>query len=386
MDVDTNKILVGVIPSYFDPFVDNEIDLDTDAIPASKVLSDDTAPHSLSGKSPFTPDLVTSSSSKTAFMTNEGPAFPSVAERFGWTHLLDCRHFALQIFTAWHGISDPKQFQSDVYDIFDTPSVDTLLSLLKQALAKYCTKKAQVFLKKKSNKQHQLCYAHTCISYTAGHVSDQRMEQGMAAMKANGKLKSYLSGCTYGEAVSRITQVAQDQDFTALKALQLCCENHKKVGLRYGDALKNSKVAAMKYSCVEQISQLCTTKFFVKETDAITIHCEVDLNSTVSWSGEQFQIVTGKSSYYLSTWMICSCACAAMQRIGMDIDKIDNVHPFFRIWYHPLWKEAIKSLQLSNYKNSPYVSLTHLEPTSNTAAQDPLSSITLEDTMRCFNS
>jgi hypothetical protein len=86
VDVDTNK-LVGGIPSFFYPFVDNEIDLDTDAIPESKVLSDDTVPHSLSFKSPFTPDLVTSSSSKTAFMTNECPAFPSVAECFGWIHV-----------------------------------------------------------------------------------------------------------------------------------------------------------------------------------------------------------------------------------------------------------------------------------------------------------
>ncbi len=176
----------------------------------------------------------------------------------------------------------------------------------------------------------------------------------MAAMKANGKLKSYLSGCTYGEAVSRISQVAQDQDVTALKELQMCRGDHKKVGLRYANALKNFKVAAMNYSCVEKISQLCTTKFFVKESDASTIHCEVDLNSTVFWRGEHFQIVTGTYLYYLSTWMICPCACAAMPRIGMDINKIDNVHPFFRIWYHPLRKEAIKSLKLSDYKDSPY--------------------------------
>jgi hypothetical protein len=129
--------------------------------------------------------------------------------------------------------------------------------------------------------------------------------------------------------------------------------------------LKNLKVVAMKYSCVEKISQLCTTQFFVK---ASTIHCEVDLNSTVSWRGEQFKIVTGSCSYYLSTRMICPCACVAMQRIGMDINKIDNVHPFYCIWYHPLWKEATKSLQLSNYKDSPYYSLTNLEPTSNVAA------------------
>jgi hypothetical protein len=62
----------------------------------------------------------------------------------------------------------------------------------------------------------------------------------MAAMKANGKLKSYLSGCTYGEAVSRISQVARDQDFTALKELQLCREDHKNVGLKRGEGVTTS--------------------------------------------------------------------------------------------------------------------------------------------------
>ncbi len=70
----------------------------------------------------------------------------------------------------------------------------------------------------------------------------------------------------------------------------------------------------------------------------------------------------------------------------MDIDRIDTVHPFYRVWYHPLWKEAIKSLYLSDYEDSPYYSLGCLEPTSNLPLQDPSSIITAEDTMRCFNS
>jgi len=77
-----------------------------------------------------------------------------------------------------------------------------------------------------------------------------------------------------------------------------------------------------------------------------------------------------------------------MQRFGKYIDKIDNVHPFYRIWYHPLWKEAIKSLQLHDYKDPPYNSLTQLESTSIASAHDPdpLSNIKLEDTMCCLNS
>ncbi len=83
-------------------------------------------------------------------------------------------------------------------------------------------------------------------------------------------------------------------------------------------------------------------QFIVKEADSSTACCEVDIDTNVSWRGDQFQIVTGTCSYYLSTRMICPCACAAMQRIGKDIDTIENVHPFYCIWYHPLWKEAIK--------------------------------------------
>jgi hypothetical protein len=75
------------------------------------------------------------------FMTDKGSAFPLVAERFSWTHLLDHRHFATQILSAWHGLSDPKKSQSDVYKLLDLPCVETMNSLLKQALSKYPTKR-----------------------------------------------------------------------------------------------------------------------------------------------------------------------------------------------------------------------------------------------------
>jgi hypothetical protein len=117
--VEQNKILVGGIPGYFDKFVDNEVDLVV-----------------VTGKQ----ELASVHKKKaTGFMTDEGPAFPLVSECFGWTHLLDRRHFATQILSAWHGLDDPQQFQSDVYKILDTPSVETMNLLPKQALSKYRT-------------------------------------------------------------------------------------------------------------------------------------------------------------------------------------------------------------------------------------------------------
>jgi hypothetical protein len=58
LDVDCKKIFVGGIPGYFDPFVDNEIDLNEDAIPASKVLSNETVTLNLTHKSSFAPDRI----------------------------------------------------------------------------------------------------------------------------------------------------------------------------------------------------------------------------------------------------------------------------------------------------------------------------------------
>jgi hypothetical protein len=211
--VTQNKVLVGAIPGYFDPFVDDEVDLvamdGEQALAPALTTSAEVHPNNpIGGFDPsadINVDLDAPSvhrKARTGFMTDEGSAFPLVAERFGWTHLLDCRHFATQILSAWHGLSDPKKFQSNVYETLDSPCVETINSLLKQALSKYCTNKAQAFLKKILDKQHQLCYSHTCRIFTAGHVSDQRMEQGMAAIKANGKLKSMHSKCNYGKAIS----------------------------------------------------------------------------------------------------------------------------------------------------------------------------------------
>jgi hypothetical protein len=45
-----------------------------------------------------------------------------------------------------------------------------------------------------------------------GKVFDQRMEEEMGYHEGQYKPKSYLSGCTHGGAVSRISQVVWDHD------------------------------------------------------------------------------------------------------------------------------------------------------------------------------
>jgi hypothetical protein len=47
------------------------------------------------------------------------------------------------------------------------------------------------------------------------------METGMADIKVNGKLKSMLNKCNHGEAISRISQCARDQDINSLGVLRV---------------------------------------------------------------------------------------------------------------------------------------------------------------------
>jgi hypothetical protein len=72
----------------------------------------------------------------------------------------------------------------------------------------------------------------------------------------------------------------------------------------------------MKYSFVKQMTQVCSTQLSVKESESSTVSCFVNLDTKISWIGEDFQIVTVTCLYYTSTWMIFPCACAAMQCIG----------------------------------------------------------------------
>jgi hypothetical protein len=66
-------------------------------------------------------------------------------------------------------------------------------SLLEGALSKYQTSKAQALLIKIAQKKHKLCYAYTCKTFTAGQVSDQRMEQGMASINSLTAMVPYMA-------------------------------------------------------------------------------------------------------------------------------------------------------------------------------------------------
>ena len=60
--------------------------------------------------------------------------------------------------------------------------------------------------------------------------------------------------------------------------------------------------------------------------------------------------------------MICECACAAATRLGVNIDDVKNVHPYWRIQRHPLWKDVLTTPGLPDYPESMYVKQDVMEP------------------------
>ena len=84
-------------------------------------------------------------------MTDEGPAFPILAEAMGWHHLLDRQHFIEELVLTWNETEDPAQYRSDIYSILNEACEEKLGCLMETALATYSTPKANAYIKKIAN-------------------------------------------------------------------------------------------------------------------------------------------------------------------------------------------------------------------------------------------
>ena len=145
-------------------------------VPSPDLSSNDRKSHSESGTTKDSFDH------QNAFMTDEGNAFPGVADHFGWRHLLDRKHFSEQILQSWGGLDGPQQYRDDMYRILDEVSMEKLDERLANARSSYTTAAAQTFFDKLNDLWHKLCFAYSQSSFTAGHVADQRCEGGMSTL------------------------------------------------------------------------------------------------------------------------------------------------------------------------------------------------------------
>jgi len=246
---DSLKVKTGAFDNYFCPFQDNEVDLsddeglsfqlqttgdlnmasvnvsDMEAI-KSKMVSPAAKSNSRSNNN----NNPEEEEEEITFISDQGAGFKEVAESEGWNHIYDRKHFANEIMKYWGGLEDPSKFRNDIYRILNTVDKSNLDELLTAALSEHRTEKAREFIQHISDLRGHLCFSHTGIHFSAGHVSDARSEGGMAAVKANGKIRKLLAQSTFDEGIERIFSVSRKRDIEARNELAELRREGKKFG------------------------------------------------------------------------------------------------------------------------------------------------------------
>ena len=128
----------------------------------------------------------------------------------------------------------------------DACPVQLYKELMFTARTKYTTPKSRNLLNKIKLYEGQLVHAFTSSHFTASHISTNRSEGMMSAIKANGVLKTFLCNATYQESLDRIRQVARFQDKIARDELIRCRKSNLMVGEKIRKSVEQSKILAMK--------------------------------------------------------------------------------------------------------------------------------------------
>eukprot|EP00985_Skeletonema_marinoi_P019382 scaffold11088_cov129-Skeletonema_marinoi.AAC.2 len=339
---------IGEIEGYFDPFVDNVV--------KEGAVEVDEVEGNILQVVPSPPII-----SAVVLVSDEGPAFFILAEVKGWTHVLDRYHIAKKIEETWQGLDDPATYKEDMLNILDEPDLDVLTNtLFPAAKVKYANGSASKYVAKLFELQEKVCYAHVCKFFTAGHVSSQRVEGVNSSIKANGKLKLYLSDASYGEAAQRIMQVARESDRASIAELKTCRQSGLMVGLHFMKELKETAQLALRLSIVEPTED--PNKFQVKESEDSAKVATVEVDATVKWNNIEFKgCMICTCCFYTSTNRPCPCILRVCQHKQIDHQNPKIVHPRYWIAFHPLYNVALSELGLSDYDMAPWTSLFTVE-------------------------
>ena len=100
--------------------------------------------------------------------------------------------------------------------------------------------------------------------------------------------------------------------------------------------------------------------YIVKSSPTSSEGSNVHFNSTIYWKGKKYCITTCDCPYFLSTFLLCPCACAACQRVGIDIDDSNHYHPRWWIGYRPLYPAALANLGVTDFENDPWLPIQNV--------------------------
>ena len=286
-------------------------------------------------------------------MTDEGSFAAKTAINLNMVGILCVKHKQPKVLEATKGLGSlADDFKRDMNAVlFDDVSPADLCNMFKAAREKYGhVETPSDFIDRLEKIKDKICYAHTKEVFTCGQVATSRAEGTNSRIKGNGKLKAYLNQCTLVELVTHIINIAEKQDLQAIEELKKLRLAGKRVSDFYSKELAKSKTEAL--PLMTNVTRRDDGKYGVQNG---ANEETVDLCSPCIHRGDEYKIPSCTCAFYRSTYIICPCICAAITKAGKheDIDNVHNVHPFWHLRGHPMWRRALDKLGKADYDDFP---------------------------------
>lgn len=282
-------------------------------------------------------------------MTDEGSAFIGLAERLGMRHVLCSFHYQNKTKTVG-GLGDYKQrfqdrFNNLIYfDYQNNKAFDEAYeSLEKKVTEKYPDAKDALRLLTGIYKvRHKVCCTFTKELFTCGHTSTGRGEGTNSSIKARGDLKREMQGYGLFQLVEHIIAIFKRRQSEALTEI---IKKIQKPEVDCSDyvykAWSKNIVAAPDFSnaILDETASQSDIELWI-----VTSHKNSVSTVRINSDGQHPTCTCGM---YCSTLIPCPCICAIYQRKGRAFFKAKDLHPRWRLDYHPLWKVAHQRLNIA---------------------------------------
>ena len=293
--------------------------------------------------------------------TDEGPfSFPTAAG-IDKHHILCTQHKRQAIPSATAGLgSNANQAMRDLNAlIFKYTSQAELDGKFDEYRQTYAQNAPTIkLLDSLEENKKMLCRAYTQDVYTYNHTTTQRGEGFNDRLKGHGTLKDKLSDASLHTAVNRLDAVVHDTFDKSLEILKTVRLNNARAPCYKEETLKSLQQSVLTVkSCVRVDGSM--SKYTCTRTNGDKFN--VDLATKIVHRGAIFEIPTCNCGYFQSCFRLCRDIVQALVRVlSEELDRnvtVDDllvakyIHPLHLVQLHPIWPQALRSVNRTNYSD-----------------------------------
>ncbi len=298
--------------------------------------------------------------------TDEAPWSFQTAEDAGKTHGVCCKHKSNGILKSQNGLGGLTQsyindMSALIYEVFESESV--LDEKIRDARKKYGhNPSSREFIDSIDRLKNLLCATLMQYHFTFGHCTTSIGESWNARMKGHGELKKYLATANLFTLINLIDRMARAQDIEAVKILKELRQLEMRWSSFFQHHYDQYKMVAgtdvVDVSAVElEDGSKSTTLWEVRDIHGKVSN--VNLETRIVHLGHVYTIPTCDCGKWCSVFVWCPCIIRGGSMAALvssfKLESVCNVHPFHLLQLHPMWQQALKELNVENYKDFPHL-------------------------------